>query len=228
MLGPFASVAKSIISAVTTGKPLAIDIRSTDLAKSFVSFSWRTGFPITIPTGFIERGQQFYNRILRRVMESDVSELQRKRLVNLKVDLDNIVDSLVEHVRQSPLGLYSDWLEATVNETSIEDAVYNVGTQFKAYSIDIANYRNIAGAVLGVPVVPTVAKHVVSAGRAAAPIAQLPGNAINTVTQMSGSAFNSLSNQIPFPRSAASMSGYFANSDQATNNLASSSPQQMI
>lgn len=150
-----------------------------------------------------------------------MGQLQRKRLVNLKVDLDNIVDSLVEHVRQSQDGLYSNWLDARVNETSIEDAIYNVGLQLKAYKIDISNYRNIAGVVLGVPVVPTVAKHVVSAGKAAAPITQLPGSAFNTVSQMSGSAINSLTNQIP-----SSMSGYFPYGNPATAQAMVNSPSQ--
>lgn len=159
-----------------------------------------------MPDGVVEKARDFYERISKQVIETDVSELTRKRLVALKVDLDDIVDSIVQEVRQSPDGLFTNYLNTKVkNETmSLEEACFNVGLQLKAYGVDITNYRNIAGVVLGVPVVPHVASTVVDVGKgirkAATPIAQLPGSAFNTMSQMAspvaqlgGSAIGSVS-----------------------------------
>lgn len=200
---PFADVSKSLISAITLGKPLPIEIKSSELIRSLAKFSWRTGFPISMPSSFPEEGTKFYNELMQRISQANVDGLTRKRLASLKIDMDDIVDSLVEHVRQSPLGLYSDWREARVGNVSLEDACYNIGLQVKGYGIDISNYRNIAGAVLGVPVVPTVAGHMVTAGKTAKSIAQQP---INTMASISGSALNTLTSntRLPFGRFAMS------------------------
>lgn len=163
-----------------------------------------------MPAGFMEKTKDFYDRVNARVMATDVEGLTRKRLVNLRTDLDSIVDAIMEEVRRSPDGLYTNYLNARVNGTlPLEEACYQVGLQLKAYGIDIANYRNIAGVVLGVPVVPQVASTVVDVGkgvhRAASPMIQLPGYALSAVGSLSDQAFNRVQ-QLP---SQLPMSGYF-------------------
>jgi len=196
-----------MISTVTLGVPLEVDFGTTDLIKSFARFTWRTGFPITMPRGFMQKAQDFYNNIRLRVNNASVEAVHRKPLAGLKVDLDDIVDAIVDQVRQSPDGLYTNYLETRVHNSSLEDACYDVGVQLKAYGVDLTNYRNIAGAVLGVPLMPTVASTVIGVANLAPslksvsnmttnlvsnPVVQLPGVAMNAVSHVSGSAVNTL------------------------------------
>lgn len=150
------------------GKPLEINITPTDLMKSIGSFAWRSkGFPVSTIRGFFDKVQDFYNDIKVRVDLTPVENIERKSLSALKGDLDAIVDAIVEEVRQSPDGLYTDYLKVNVNGKSLKDASTAVGVQFKAYGIDLTNYRNIAGAVLGVPLMPQIASSVVSVAKLA-------------------------------------------------------------
>lgn len=214
VLKPLESLAKSIISSATTGQPLQIDFGASDVVRSFASFTWRTGFPVTMPRDFTQNAQNFYNRVTARVAETEVKDLKRKRLPELKVDLDDIVDALVEQVRQSPDGLYTDYLETQVNGVPLEEACFQVGLQLKAYGVDLVNYRNIAGAVLGVPLMPTVARTVVSAGKLVptpqrignltsnimhTPVREMPNAAFNAVSQVSSSALGTAQNMLSAP-----------------------------
>lgn len=159
---PVATIAKSVIKTVTLGEPLQLNFDPAGLVKNLAYFTWRTRFPVSMPKGFVQKTQDFYNRVKTRVDQSEVSDVQRKSLANLKLDLDNIVDSIVEEVRQSPDGLYTDYLQTRVDGIPLEDACTAVGIQLKAYGVDLTNYRNIAGMVLGIPVMPTVASAMVN------------------------------------------------------------------
>lgn len=211
---PVAGLAKAIISTVTLGEPLSINFDPTGLVKNFAYFTWRTGFPVSMPKGFIQKAQDFYNRIKLRVDRSEVAEVERKSLASLKLDLDEIVDGIVEEVRQSPDGLYTDYLRTRIDGVPLEDACTAVGVQLKAYGVDLTNYRNIAGMVLGIPVMPTVASTMVNVAhlvrldavrnltRALNPLnasssggqllAGLPANALQSVSSVSNSALNSI------------------------------------
>lgn len=199
---PVARVAKSAVAALALGEPMqAVNISVTDLTRSLVSLTWRTGFPLNLKRGFFNKVMDFYERVKQRVEETSVDNVERKRFVNLKVDLDAIVDGIVEHVRQSPDGLNVNYLEAQINGIPLEDACVNVGIQLKAYKKDIAHYRNVAQMVLGVPVMPTLAKSVVDVAGLVRPpsfqtMANFSTNLVQHPTQvmdLPGSAFNQLS-----------------------------------
>lgn len=162
ILEPLAELAKSIVATITLGVPIEINMTAGDIAKNFAALTWRTGFPVTMPRGFMEKAQNFFNKIKLRVDESNVTALQRKSLPQLKVDLDDIIDGIVEHVRQSYDGVYADYTLTMVNGIPLEEACVSVGKQLKAYGIDIKNYRNIAGMILGIPIVPHLAQGVVA------------------------------------------------------------------
>ena len=153
------------------------------------------------------------NRVRVRVDAADVKLVPRKSLSGLKVDLDEIVDSIIEEVRRSPDGVYTDYEKTMVGNVSLEDACVQVGVQFKAYGLDIKNYRDIAGMILGIPLMPTVANTVMTAADIARPginlvanmtsnIAQslpmnhLPGQTLNTISQISNSAANQVSTSL--------------------------------
>lgn len=214
MLEPVANMAKSVIRTVTLGVPLELNLDPGAIVKNFAYFTWRYRFPVTMPRGFIQKTQDFYNRVKLRVDRTEVADVQRKSLANLKLDLDRIVDSIVEEVRQSPDGLYTDYLQTRVDGVPLEDACTAVGVQLKAYGVDLTNYRNIAGKVLGIPMMPTVASAMVNvAGMANMKtmrnltstlnplnssqfLAQLPNSALHSVSAMSNSIGN-LGQQLP-------------------------------
>lgn len=160
---PLATLAKNIIATITLGVPIQFDLSAKDIVKNFAYLTWRTGFPVTMPKGFTTDAQDYFEKIRLRVEATDVAILTRKSLADLKVDLDDIVDAIVEHVRESDDGLYTDYTETMVKGVSLEDACVAVGIQLKAYGIDIKNYRDIAGAVLGIPLVPQLASTIVGA-----------------------------------------------------------------
>lgn len=211
---PVANLTKGIIKTATLGVPLEVNFDPSGLVKNFAYFAWRTGFPVTMPKSFMQKGQDFYNRVRSRVERASVKDIERKPLANLRLDLDNIVDAIVEEVRQSPDGLYTDYLLTRVNGLPLEDACTLVGIQLKAYGVDLTNYRNIAGMVLGIPVIPTVASAVVNVASLAPSLGtltnltsnftsnlpfasqfiQIPGAALESMSQVSGSAFNSIDN----------------------------------
>lgn len=163
-MAPVANLAKSIIKTVTLGVPLEVNVDTSGVVKNFAYFTWRTGFPMSMPSGFVQKAQDFYNRVRARVGRSPVKGVERKSLANLRKDLDQIVDSMVEQVRQSPAGLYADYLQTRVgrDQVPLEDACTQVGVQLKAYGVDLTNYRDIAGAVLGIPVMPSVASAMIN------------------------------------------------------------------
>lgn len=136
--------------------------------------------PVNALRNFLGQVQDFYNNVRARVDLFEVKDMQRKTLRLLKDDLDAIVDAIVEEVRQSPNGLYTDYLKVNVNGQSLEDACTAVGVQFKAYGIDLTNYRNIAGAVLGVPLMPQVANGVVSVAKLAPDVTGRVTNGVTT------------------------------------------------
>lgn len=158
---PLATLAKNVIATVTLGVPLQFGLTAKDIVKNFASLTWRTGFPVTMPSGFLANAQDYFNKIRVRVEATDVDSLERKSLEGLKVDLDDIVDGIVEQVRASNDGLYTDYKQTIVKGMSLEDACVGVGIQLKAYGIDIKNYREIAGAILGIPLMPHVAQTIV-------------------------------------------------------------------
>lgn len=161
---------------------------------------------MTMPSGFLVKSQEFYNAIMVRVAATDITLVTRKPLEDLKDDLDLIVDSIVEHVRQSPDGLYTNYLEVQVNGVPLEEACYKIGVQLKAYGVDLTNYRNIAGAVLGIPILPQVASTVIGVANLAPgmdlvanlttgtveTVGMIPGVAFNAVSQVSGTAINGI------------------------------------
>lgn len=197
ILAPAESLAKSIINTSTTGEPFKIQFGVTDLLQSFALFTWRTGFPLTMPSGFLTKVQDFYDRILERVNQANVQDLERKSLASLKVDLDDIVDGIMDEVRRSPDGVYTNYLDAKVNGLPLEDACVEVGIQFKAYGMDLSNYRRIAGIVLGIPLMPQVAQTIngvvsyqpmeaIKGIRSG--VDQLPGAALGAVAHVSSGA----------------------------------------
>lgn len=144
--------------------------------------------------GFLGKVQDFYNDVKLRVDQTDVSNLERKSLVRLKDDLDSIVDGIVEEVRRSSDGLFTDYLKTDVNGTTLDEACYGVGVQLKAYGIDLTNYRNIAGAVLGVPLMPQVASGVVSGAKFVPDMAGRMTNGVSSsVTTLTSAGSASLS-----------------------------------
>ena len=200
MIEPIAGIAKSFIKTVTLGKPLELNVDIGSLAKNFAYFTWRTGFPVTMPRGVMERAQNFYNEVSTEAGEVDLKEVDRKSLAHLKTDLDSIVDGIVENVRQSPDGLYTNHEEALINGTTLHEACKNVAIQIRAYGLDLWNYRNIAGAVLGVPLMPTVASTIIGAsgympnlGKLTNMTAALPVD-FDSAAQVSSSAMQSLGN----------------------------------
>lgn len=162
---PLATLSKNIIATITLGVPIQFDLSAKDIVKNFAYLTWRTGFPVTMPKGFLTNAQDYFEKIRLRVEATSVEGLKRKTLADLKVDLDEIVDAIVEHVRESDDGLYTNYKETMVNGVLLEDACVAVGVQLKAYGVDIKNYRNIAGAILGLPVVPHVASGIVGAAK---------------------------------------------------------------
>ena len=164
-----------------------------------------------MPSGFMQKVQDFYNRIRLRVDQADVKDVERKTLASLKNDLDEIVDGIIDEVRQSSDGIYTDYLQTRVNGVPLEDACTAVGIQLRAYGVDLTNYRNIAGAVLGVPIMPTVASAMVNVASMAPNLgtlrnltsnlpldpyllAQLPGSALQRVSSVSNTAMGHFDN----------------------------------
>lgn len=208
ILEPLASLARSIVDTITLGDALVISFGPRDVVKSFASLTWRYGWPVTMPSGFLDKVQDFYNKIRARVDEADVSNVTRKTFVGLREDLHDIIDAIMEQVRKSPDGVYTNYLETDVKGVPLEEACFAVGIQLKAYGVDIKNYRNIASAVLGVPLMPTMASGVISAAslapslssvanvttNLAAPVNQLPNAASNAVLVLSSTALNSINN----------------------------------
>lgn len=226
ILEPLASLARSIVDTITLGEALTITFGPRDVVKSMASLTWNYGWPVSMPSGFLQKVQDFYNKIRARVDEIDVSNLSRKTFVALRQDLHAIIDGIMDEVRQSPDGVYTDYTQSKVNGVPLEEACLALGCQLKAYGIDIKNYRNIASAVLGVPLMPTVASGVITAAGMApslsqvanlttnlakpvnlgvATVNQLPNAAAQAVSMMSGTALNSLGNfrnlNLPFMQS---------------------------
>lgn len=164
ILRPMTTLVKSIISAVTLGTPGELEFGGPmDFGKNLVSLTWRTGFPMTIPSGFLSKTQNFINRVRAQIQAADVKNVKRKTLANLKLDLDAIVDAIEDQVRLSQDGLYTDYEAIQVNGAPLEDALTAIGIQLKAYGVDVTNYRNIASAILGLPLLPTMAAALVDA-----------------------------------------------------------------
>lgn len=196
---PVANLTKAVIKTVTLGVPLEMDISTGGAVKNFAYFAWRTGFPVSMPKGFIQKAQEFYERVKSRVDRAEVKEVERKSLANLRIELDKIVDSIVEEVRMSKDGLYTDYLKTRVDGVLLEDACVAVGIQLKAYGTDLINYRNIAGAVLGIPVMPTVASAVIDVAKIANNItialnSSIASPALQGVSMVSESARHSITN----------------------------------
>lgn len=189
IIEPFATLAKNVIATVTLGVPIEFNLGASDLMHSFGLLTWRTGFPLTMPSDFMAKSQDFYNRIGERVEESSVQFVIRKSLAGLKVDLDLIVDSIVEEVRRSDDGVYTDYTQTMVNGTLLEDACVDVGVQLKAYKTDLIYYRSIAEKVLGVPFLPTIASGVVNGANLTSTVMLMP---VDHVTQLSDSAMSSV------------------------------------
>jgi len=202
ILMPIANLAKGIIKTVTLGVPLDVPIDARGIVKNFAYFTWRTGFPVTMPGDFFRKAQDFYNRVRSRVAKAPVTNVERKSLVGLRQDLDEIVDAIVDQVRKSPDGLYTDYLQTRVGNTSLplEDACTLVGVQLKAYGVDLSNYRDIAGAVLGIPVMPTVASTVMN-------VASIGNSGLGMVQNITSNALvrplsqttNMLLSRVPLP-----------------------------
>lgn len=189
ILEPYANLAKSIIATVTLGVPIEFNIGANDIMKSFALLTWRTGFPISMPQDFLGKASIFYNQIHERVEATDVQFLVRRTLPELKTELDIIVDSIVEEVRISPDGVYTDYTQTKVNGTLLEDACVAIGLQLKAYKTDLSYYRSIAEAVLGVPLMPTIASGVVNGANITSTIMLMP---IDHATHLSTTALSSL------------------------------------
>lgn len=225
ILEPLASLARSLVDTVTLGEALAINFGPRDVVNSFASLTWRYGWPVTMPAGFLDKVQDFYNRIRARVDEADVSNVSRKTFVALREDLHDIIDAIMDEVRRSPDGVYTDYTQTKVKGVPLEEACLAIGIQLKAYGVDIKNYRDIASAVLGVPLMPTMASGVITAASLApslssmtnmtnlaapvnmgmATVNQLPNAASNAVSMMSNTALNSIDNlrqlNLPFIQS---------------------------
>lgn len=142
---------------------MELGITSKDAAKSLGHLVIRAQFPRKLPPDLMTKFQDTLNRIRNRVDSTNVDYLTRKPIESLGVDLNNIADALVEHVRQSPDGIYTDYLKANVDNISLEDALYNVGLQLKAYQTDLTNYQMLVSWLMSLPAVPVVTSSMVGA-----------------------------------------------------------------
>lgn len=201
---PIASLAKSAIKTLTLGEPLEADVNIYDLPKDLAHFIWSTGFPISMPRGFVQKARDFYDRVRLRVEQADVEQVSRKSFAEFKLDLDKVVDSIVDEVRRSPDGIYTDYLRTRVDGVPLEDACTALGLQLRAYGFDLTNYHKIAKTVLGIPLMPTVASTLMNLGQLAdlnkvKDLSQsIPGSAqlspaTDFLTNLPDTAFNSVS-----------------------------------
>lgn len=187
---PIVKLSRGLINLATKGQPMQIDFGKSEVAQSIGLLAWRT--KLQLPKGIIAKTQAYFNDIYNRVSESSVSELERKSLEQIGNDMIEILDTVVEHVRTSPKGIYSDITEAQVEEgKQLDEAMTNVGLQFKAYKTDLMMYRDIAHRVLGIPVMPAVAARLVAMIKAAN--ATTPSVLKNPAIQITDTANQALS-----------------------------------
>lgn len=153
---PVISMTKGIIGMIADREPLNLNITSKDLYNSGVGLLWRARFPLRMPNGVVQKAQDLLNKVNARVEATDVTLLSRKTMSQLGKDMEDVVDAIEAKVENSPDGIYTDYLESKVGDKVLEDALYDIGLQLKAYQIDIINYRDLANTLLGLPIVPHV------------------------------------------------------------------------
>lgn len=161
---PVVKVASGVIDLATAGQPLKMDISKGEIAQSVALLAKRTG--LNPPIGIFNKVQTFFNQVSERVAQTGVKELQRKSIAEIGQDMKDILDGIVMHVGTSSAGIYSDMSAARVNDKPLQDAMVDVGLQFKALKTDLMFYREVAHKILGVPVMPIVASQLVSMIRA--------------------------------------------------------------
>lgn len=147
---------KGLIGLVADRKPLNVDFTTGDLARSGINLVWRAQFPMRMPNGVVQKAQDLINKVNARVEDTDVTILSRKTMAQLGKDMEAVVDAIESRVENSPDGIYTDYLAAKVGDKALEDALYDIGLQLKAYQIDLINYRDLADMLLGLPIVPHV------------------------------------------------------------------------
>lgn len=154
---------KGIIQLIATGKPVKLDFTSRDAAKSLGLLVVRAQFPRKMPADVTTKTQDLLNRLKTRVDESSVDSVTRKTLERLGDDLNDIADALIDQVRNSRDGIYTDYLQTEIDGVQLEDALYNVGLQLKAYHLDLTTYKELVGILLSMPALPAFATSVVGA-----------------------------------------------------------------
>lgn len=148
---------------ISTGKPLELGFNSRDAAKSLGYLVLKAQFPRKLPPDMMTKVQDLMNRLRSKVDETNIDSLTRKPLERLGDDLLKISDSLLEEARTSPDGIYTDYLKAKIDGVPLEDALFNVGLQLKAYYVDLTNYQTLVNWLLSLPAVPAFASSLTGA-----------------------------------------------------------------
>lgn len=112
--------------------------------------------PRKLNIDLIPKLQNLLLKIKKRVDATDVETLVRKPIDKFGEDLFKIAGALIEEARKNPNAISGDFQRIQVDGFTIEDALYNVGLQMKAYYIDLTNYRNIVKWFLNLPTIPSL------------------------------------------------------------------------
>lgn len=195
-----------MFGTVLLGDQLNLDDGFVKIMRGAFSVFWSSGLSVTMPSKTKNQLQDMYNHIHEQVVAEDITKVERKSFVKLKEYIDLIIDSFVQAVYDSDGGLSSiEYSKVKVGNETLEQALVNVGLQFRAYFVDVSNYRDIAKMILGVPVVPTLASGILTASKVPGNVLDytginlngvkdIPGQSFSAVTQLGSAAANTLPN----------------------------------
>lgn len=209
ILLPIDKLAHGVIDLITMGKPLQLDLAKTDVARSAGLLFWRTGFPVRLPSGVVGRMQNYFNQIGQQVANIEVDQLERKSLAEIGDEMSDIMDAVFDYIGASPKGIYSDLSQVQVKGKPLNNAMVDIGLQFKAYKNDLSYYRDVAHKLLGVPVMPTVASRLLSIIKTAdastpdllkRPLIQASGATNQAIATLSKSVGDVSRNIISYPK----------------------------
>lgn len=196
MMRPFDALTREMIDLITLGKMPELNVSPTELGRSLGRLAFQTG--LRRPSQVPQKTTDLLTRISERVFDADISKLPRKTMADLRLDLHTIMDSIMATIAASPDGVFTNYLNVQVGEKSLEDALVNLGMQFKAAGVDLLGYRDLAAKLMGIPGLPTISGHMNSVADIAAPtfgtVTDMASNMVRMpVQQVSGAASSSLS-----------------------------------